>query len=441
MRLQRGDKSDHRQVTRTYVEISVMKQTLALTAAVAATVLALATACTSTSTTAPKPTQAQLYTACMRTHGIRNFPEPVDGHIELSPSSGIDMSSPQFQSANAACGRYAPHSSPQQPPQAQAAQWPAFAAWLKQQHFSGAALVARDGIPVLDAGYGMADRATRTPNTTATSFCIASIGKLFTAVAIAQLAEQHELSFSDPVGRYLRGLPWHMTIGELLDMTSGLGDVVLTSKNPPQTLAGMMKLISGERPAPGAGFRYSNDGYIVLGAVIQAVSGQSYDGYIRQHILAPAGMTHTSLAVYTPAHVPGMAHGYTLGGRDISDAPQIANPSGGAISTAGDLLRFAQALTSHKLLSPAMFATVLTPRVAAPQPGGPPTDEYTYGFAYQAINGVTFVGHNGGTPGYEGQLDIYPKSGYVVILLANQDGILIPAIQRTEAMLTAPQAQ
>jgi hypothetical protein len=73
--------------------------------------------------------------------------------------------------------------------------------------------------------------------------------------------------------------------------------------------------------------------------------------------------------------------------------------------------------------------------VNAPQPGGPPVDMGTYGFAYQAINGVPFVGHNGGTPGYEGEIDIYPKSGYVAVILTNQDQVMVPAIQRSESIL------
>jgi hypothetical protein len=83
-----------------------------------------------------------------------------------------------------------------------------------------------------------------------------------------------------------------------------------------------------------------------------------------------------------------------------------------------------------------MTAEILIPRVNSPQPGGPAVDEYTYGFAYQQVNGVTIVGHNGGTAGYEGQIDIYPRTGYVAVVLANQDGAMIPAIQRTEAILT-----
>jgi CubicO group peptidase (beta-lactamase class C family) len=393
------------------------------------------------------------YVQCMRAHGIRDFPNPVDGHIVLTPASGINLSSPQFAAASSACASLGPSGDPPDGAAVSAGQWRAFSAWLKQRaaagQFSGAVLAAKDGTPVLDAGYGMADREKGIANTPQTKFTIASIGKLFTAVAIAQLAEQRKLSFGDTVGKFLTGfapsVADHVTIAELLDMTSGLGDVALASASPPATLAGMMKLILAEHPqfSPGSRFLYSNDGYIVLGAVIQSLTGQSYDSYVQEHVLDPAGMTHTSLSVYTPARVPGMAHGYALTGtvlRDDSAAPQIANPSGGAYSTVGDLLNFAQALTAHKLLSPAMTATVLTPRVNSPQPGGPPVDKYTYGFAYQSVNGVTFIGHNGGTPGYEGQLDIYPETGYVVVILANQDETLVPAIQRAEAMLTGSRA-
>ena len=351
-------------------------------------------------------------------------------------------------------------------------EWRAFRAWLAQRAaagmFSGAVLAAKDGKPLLEGGYGWADREARIRNTPATRFCIASIGKLFTAVAVAQLVGAHRLSFGDTIGKYLTGFPPavanHVTIAELLTMTSGLGDVALGTPDPPTTLGGMMKIISAEplHSRPGTRFLYSNDGYIVLGTIIQAVTGQSYHDYLRQHIFAPAGMTHTDVAVYTPAHVPDMAHGYTLAShngpppsagapgpgqnpapgravRDDSGMPQAGNPSGGAYSTVGDLLAFARALLDHTLLSPAMTAAVLAPRVNAPQPGGPPVDMYTYGFAYQAIHGVTFVGHNGGTQGYEGQLDIYPTTGYAVIILTNQDRVLLPAIQRSEAMITGTQ--
>jgi CubicO group peptidase (beta-lactamase class C family) len=464
---------------------ALMKTTKDLAALAAVTSVAMMVAgCGSSSPEPGKPVAAKpavsrplAYAECMRAHGVRDFPDPVDGHIVLTPASGINPSSPRFAAASSACvslapsGRTAggtPSGTAGGAPggmaggaasgQHQAAggltvpagQWRAFGAWLKRRaaagQFSGAVLAAKNGTSVLDAGYGLAEREEGIAATSRTKFCIASIGKLFTAVAIAQLAEHRELSYGDTIGKFLSGfapsVAGHVTIAELLDMTSGLGNVALARANPPATLAAMVKLISREHPrfSPGSRFLYSNDGYIVLGAVIQSVTGQSYDSYVQEHVLDPAGMTHTGLSVYTPARVPGMAHGYTLAGttlRDDSTTPQIANPSGGAYSTVGDLLDFAQALTGHRLLNPAMTATVLTPRVNSPQPGAPPVDEYTYGFSYQAINGVTFVGHNGGTPGYEGQLDIYPETGYVVVMLTNQDETLVPAIQRSETMLTA----
>jgi CubicO group peptidase (beta-lactamase class C family) len=404
------------------------------------------------------------YAKCMRSHGVPKFPAPVDGHIALSPSSGLNPDSPAFEAAAKACAKYGPSggASPGSVPAPTAddgggtkaaavtrSTWDQYGDWLRQQtaagQFSGAVLVADGDKTLLDAGYGFAERLTRTPNTPQTPFCIASIGKLFTAVAIGQLAELHKLSFNAPVGRYVSGLPTqiadHVTIGELLDMTSGLDNVALGRVNPPRTLAGMVALIAKEplRFTPGAETLYSNDGFVLLGAVVQQVSGESYGGYLSEHILGPAGMTHTGYAAYIPAQVPGMAHGYALVGsrlRDISDQPQIANPSGGAYSTTGDLLKFARALLGHRLLTPAMTATILTPRADAPQPGGPLVDKFTYGFAYQQENGVTFIGHNGGTPGYTGQIDIYPRSGYVVVIFTNQDGALIPAIQRSEQILT-----
>ena len=235
-----------------------------------------------------------------------------------------------------------------------------------------------------------------------------------TAVAIAQLVEQHRLAFNNTIARYLPDLSPaiadHVTIAELLTMTSGLDDAVLSRPNPPTTIAGMVKLIATEHPEfkPGARFLYSNDGYILLGAIIEKVSGQGYDSYLREHIFKPAGMTHTDARVYTPARVPGTAHGYMLVGpngqpvgpgpapspgsgsppatlRDNSATPQIANPSGGTYSTVGDLLKFAQALLHHRLLTPQMTRTILIPRVNSPQPGGPPVDKHTYGFAHRGF--------------------------------------------------------
>jgi CubicO group peptidase (beta-lactamase class C family) len=136
-----------------------------------------------------------------------------------------------------------------------------------------------------------------------------------------------------------------------------------------------------------------------------------------------------------------MAHGYVVGAdgqlHDNAEMIQIGNPSGGAYSTVRDLLSFAQALTHHKLLSPALTEMILAGKVDVHRPGGPPVDKYGYGFADQTFNGVRIVGHDGGTPGYEGQLDVYLGKGYVVAILANQDRVLVPAIRRSQDLLTA----
>jgi CubicO group peptidase (beta-lactamase class C family) len=179
----------------------------------------------------------------------------------------------------------------------------------------------------------------------------------------------------------------------------------------------------------------------VLGAIVERASGIAYPDYVHERVFAPAGMSDTDIRVYRPADVSGMAHGYELGDspgplRDNSGDVQIGNPSGGAISTTADLANFARALTGHRLLDPGMTATMTTGKVTIHRPGGPAQDEYAYGFEDQRINGIRVIGHNGGTPGYEGQLDIYPDSGTTVVVLTNQDRTLVPVIQRTEAMLT-----
>jgi CubicO group peptidase (beta-lactamase class C family) len=330
--------------------------------------------------------------------------------------------------------------------------WRAFDEALEQRaeagRFSAAVLVASNGRPLLAKGYGLADRARGTRNTPRTKFCICSMGKMFTAIGIAQLVERGRLSFDDTVGMHVSGFPAavadNVTVHELLTHTSGMGDVLARtgSSTPPTTLAGLIQAIE-QQPLlfpPGTGYSYSNSGFIVLGAIIQNVAGRAYGEYVHEHIFAPAGMRDTAVRNYRASKVAGMAHGYALVGatyQDTGDMLQIGNPSGGAYSTVFDMFAFAGALTGHQLLSPAMTETVLTGRVPISRPGGPADDEYAYGFEVQKISGVRIVGHNGGSPGYEAQLDVYPERGYVVVVLTNQDQTMVPVIQQSEALLTA----
>jgi CubicO group peptidase (beta-lactamase class C family) len=301
-------------------------------------------------------------------------------------------------------------------------------------------LIAKDGKPVVKQADGFANSQRRLPNAVGTRFNIGSLGKSFTAVAIAQLVEQGRLSFDDPIGKYVSGFPPEIadrvTIGQLLTNSSGLGDVFMRwhPTAPAQLdLADLLARIVKEplQFDPGSRFGYSNSGYVVLGAIVEAVRGQNYYDYVRERVFKPAGMTHTGW--YTRDQVPNMAHGYTQ--VDTSGTWIAGNPSGGAYSTVGDLLRFAQALLEHKLLSPQLTKTVLTGKVDTPRPGPAPT-KYGYGFEEQFRNGVRIVGNGGGEPGVEAQLRIFPRLGYTVIALTNQEGANRPVLERATRLVT-----
>lgn len=388
--------------------------------------------------------RATRYVQCMRSHGVANFPAAVDGRVQLRPDSAVDPNSPQFRGAQSACRSLDPNP-------ARARGWPALAASLKldaaAQRFSGAVLVAKDGRPVVKQAAGFADLDQREPNTVATRFNVASVGKTFTAVAIALLVEQHKLAFDDPVAKYVPGfgpaISEKVTIAQLLTHTSGLGDVFTgsdpTAKAPLDVSQAMTRILKEPlQSAPGSQFAYSNSGYVVLGAIIEAVTGASYYDYVRQHVFKPADMTHTGW--YNQGQTKGLAHAYLpdrrsgpVSLRDIGSTGPPGNPSGGAYSTVGDLTRFARALLRHRLVSAAMTETILSAKVKTRSPDGSP--EWGYGFEVDQRNGVRTVGHSGGAPGIETQFWIYPRSGYTVVILSNLDRAATPVYMRVAAML------
>src|SRR5262245_23158271 len=197
-------------------------------------------------------------------------------------------------------------------------EWREFAVWVSKRaaagKFSGAVLIAKDGKPVVEQANGLADRRRRRPNSLATEFNIGSVGKSFTAVAIAQLVEAGKLSFDDTVGKYLSGFPAQVanqvTIGQLLTHTSGLGDVFMRWRAPARAQLDLADLVTriAKEPLqfqPGSRFGYSNSGYVVLGAIVEAVTGQNYYDYVRTHVFRPAGMARTGW--YAVDEVPNLA--------------------------------------------------------------------------------------------------------------------------------------
>jgi CubicO group peptidase (beta-lactamase class C family) len=350
-----------------------------------------------------------------------------------------------------------------------ASDWAAFervvAAAATDGSFSGAVLVAKNGEPLVARAHGPADRQTGALNDVDTRFNLGSVAKMFTGVAVAQLVEAHKLSFGDTVGQHLAGFPPeiadHVTIDQLLTHTSGLGDFMRNAypeaAKRAQTATDLLPLVTGERLlfAPGTNESYSNSGYVVLGAIIEAVTGQSYYDYVRDHVFAPAGMARTDWSLPGQGG-PDTARGYMRVGSDGRPVPPSAptgpapgqnatstladntdvvpwgNPSGGAYSTVGDLQRFARALLGHELLSPEVTRTVMTGKVPIPNSGA----KTGYGVTDGIINGVRIVGHGAGAHGVAAAVDIYPDLGYVVVVLANYDGAAQPIQDRTRAILT-----
>ena len=325
--------------------------------------------------------------------------------------------------------------------------------------FSGTLLVAKDGKPALKIAYGLANKAYDIPNRIDTKFNLASIGKNFTAVSIMQLVEQGKLSLTDTIGKFLpdypnKGVREKVTIHHLLSHSSGLGDIhgsrYVALKDVIRQVKDYLPLFADMTLSfePGERMQYSNAGYILLGAIIEKVSGENYFDYVRIHIFKPAGMTNTD---YYEADIdtPNLATGYTNFEELGNDFQQFhlglrrntlrygtikGNPQGGAYSTAEDLLRYVLALRENKLLSAKSLDLMTTSKYFFRKYGAGDI-YYGYGFELENINGKRVIGHGGGDLGVSSAVRWYPDSGnYTVVVLSNYDrgGIItIDKLQET----------
>ncbi len=297
--------------------------------------------------------------------------------------------------------------------------------------FSGAVLVARGDEVLASRACGQANRRYGVQNTPATRLNLGSMNKMFTAVAVMQLVESGRLSLDDRLDSRLdetwlpREVSRRITIGQLLTHRSGLGsflegDFQNASRRLYRELDDYKPLVRGETPAfePGAQFRYSDTGMLLLGAVIEKTTGGSYFDYVRDHVFQPAGMTDTgSWPMDEPVADLAMGYGWApttpLGWRENTFAHVFrGGPAGGGYSTVGDLHCFALALEAGRLISPASLAVLWT--------GGPP-DNYGGGFMINASAAGRIVGHSGQFSGVSSRLEIYADKGYVVAILGNQD--------------------
>lgn len=296
--------------------------------------------------------------------------------------------------------------------------------------FSGAVLIARHGRVLFQQAYGLADRETRKPNTLDTQFRFGSMGKMFTAVAVMQLAQEGKIDLEAPIGRYLANYPnqdvaGKVTVAHLLSHTGGTGDIFGPDFDRHKASLRSLKDyvgLYGTRPlefAPGSRSSYSNYGFILLGRIVEEVSGLSYDDYIQRNIFEPAGMASTGNLPESVA-LPRRAVSYMGSGARLKRAdetlPLSGTSAGGGYSTVGDFNRFVNALTSHRLLRSDTFRKLTD--------GGVRTEDgqfASFDFGGSMAGTGRYIGHNGGAPGMNGTLHHFPESGFTVTVLANRD--------------------
>ncbi|NNF59271.1 MAG: beta-lactamase family protein [Rhodothermaceae bacterium] len=309
--------------------------------------------------------------------------------------------------------------------------------------FAGTVLVAKDGRTVFERSVGHANLGHDIPNHLDTRFALASLGKLFTAVGVLRLADEGALTLDDPLARFIPEYPEHIgrqvTIRHLLTHTSGIElDEIEAFEQAKDAAASLDELLHAhltfldslenvEAFAPLDHFDYSNEGYDLLGLVVERASGMPYEAYIREGVFAPAGMYASGLL--SEPFIPHLALGYYSGlGRDgtpkagvpveFQHRQAFPHPSGGHYSTAGDLLRFVNALVRHELLQEPTAARSLARQVVVGEEPGR-ASYYGLGFEIHEEAGLTSFGHDGAYSGISTALSVYPEVGYTVIVLSN----------------------
>lgn len=303
--------------------------------------------------------------------------------------------------------------------------------------FMGAILVARDGKILFDKGYGLANLEWRIPNDGDTRFRLGSLTKQVTAAAILLLQERGKLRLDAPVKTYLPDAPaaWdEVTIFHLLTHSAGIPNFTSfedydRTKALPVTLPALIDRFRGKplHFAPGERFRYSNSNYVLLTAIVEQASGQSYAAFVAEQIFKPLGMTGSGYDENARV-IPHRASGYSARNGVMRNADHIdmsiPQGAGALYSTTHDLLKWQTALYGGKLLRPASLAAMRTPY----------KNGYAFGLGVVTQNGVTTISHNGGIDGFNAWLGYDPDRQLTVAVLANVDGDSADTLG--EAMMT-----
>jgi CubicO group peptidase (beta-lactamase class C family) len=297
--------------------------------------------------------------------------------------------------------------------------------YVRDKAFMGAVLVARAGDVILSKGYGSANLEWDIPNTPATKFRLGSITKQFTAAAILLLAERGQLTLDDPIKKHVPDAPaaWDaITIFNLLTHTSGIPNFTnlpdYKSLKSVDTPVATTIVTVRDKPldfAPGERMSYSNSGYLVLGHVIERVTGASYEKFVADNIFTPLGMKDSGydsnsaiIARRASGYMPSPSGPVNAGFVHMS----IPHAAGALYSTTGDLLRWEQGLFGGKVVSTASLARMTTPFKG----------DYAFGVVVRTANGRKMVQHGGGIDGFNTFLAYYPEDKLTVAVLANMNG-------------------
>jgi CubicO group peptidase (beta-lactamase class C family) len=286
-------------------------------------------------------------------------------------------------------------------------------------------LISQDGRVVYVHSFGFSDLANRTATRDDTHYEIGSITKQFTAAAILQLHEGGKLDIDAKVAVYVPSAPHanEITVRQLLTQTSGLPDYldvpgIDTSK--PATFDQLMASIAAKplQFSPGSTWRYSNTNYVILGRIIENVSGERYEAYIKRQILDPLGMTETFTIGNEPS-IPGMAFGYQIVGGHLSPVRASISQSygwsaGDLVSTVRDVDKWSSALQNGRVVSPQDYALMITSQPTTHGDSG-----YGFGLFVDSVDDQPRIGHTGGDPGFTAANEYFPKQNVRIVALTN----------------------
>ncbi len=294
-----------------------------------------------------------------------------------------------------------------------------------------AVLVVRGGAIALQKGYGLADVERRIPVTAETNFRLASLTKQFTATAVMRLVTEGKLHFDDDVSTLLPSLPalaHGVTVRQLLTHTGGLPDYEefvpdsQTRQVHDAEIPALIARATGPKFAAGSRYEYSNTGYVLLALVVERVSGEPFEEFLRSSFFAPVGMTGTVALVQGKTTVPHRAYGYSVNASGVRLTDQSNTSAtlgdGGIYSSVRDLARWERALDRHGVMSAELQRLAWTPPVL---PNGAKS-EYGFGWFADTDRGTLRLRHHGESRGFTNGIVRYPERGVTVVVLTNRTG-------------------